>query len=59
MTLWVLLAYSQKGSIDRNVKVSAKDLQSTLKFAQNRRSNQNFNSKLGTVDYNKEKISKF
>ena len=40
-------------------KVNTKELQRTLKVALNKISNQEFNTKLGTVDYNKKYIIKF
>ena len=39
--------------------ITTKDLQRTLKVAKNRISNQDFNTKLGTIEYKKENISKF
>ena len=40
-------------------KVTTKELQSTLKVALNKISNQDFNTRLGTIDYNKEFIGTF
>jgi hypothetical protein len=40
-------------------KVTTKELQNTLKVAPNKISNQEFNSGLGTIDYNKDYINKF
>jgi hypothetical protein len=39
--------------------ITTKELQRTLKVAKNRISNQDFNTKLETIDYKKENISKF
>jgi hypothetical protein len=44
--------------MDVNGKVTKKEIQSTLKVALNKFSKQNFHSRLGTVDYTKDNISK-
>jgi hypothetical protein len=40
-------------------KITTKELQRTLKVAKNRISTQDFNIRLGTIDYKKENIIKF
>jgi hypothetical protein len=47
------------GNLDGNVKITTKELQSTPKFAINKISNQDFNLRLGAINYNKDNISKF
>jgi hypothetical protein len=52
----ILIKAEARTEID---KVTTKELQSALKVAQNKISNQEFNSSLGTTDFNKEYIIKF
>jgi hypothetical protein len=45
--------------MDGNGKNSTKELKSTLKVALNNISNQDFNSRIEIVNYNKDSLSKF
>jgi hypothetical protein len=58
MTLWVLLTITKGEALIEMKKITAKGLQSTLKVAISTISNQDFNLRLGTAEYDKDNNSK-